>query len=279
MWYSSTGRSTTFLRWERSWASWGRWRPDNPLHPTGAARQLSDSMTPTQPRRLNGVVQDGGPVLFHSQHRSTPFSVPPPGGVPNRLKAVLRTKTSALHQKRHGVPMIVAQLMASPFVGGPERQVLGLAQSLPEHYRSVFLSFSEGGRARPLLDEARRHGFEAIELQHNIGALRRAVAEVAAHLQRLRADVLCCSGYKPDLIGLLAARRVGVPVVSVSHGWTGATFKVRVNETLDRLVVRWMDRVVCVSEAQAVKVRRAGVASERVVVIRNAIGPDAFAAP
>ncbi|HYT92188.1 MAG TPA: glycosyltransferase [Gemmataceae bacterium] len=175
--------------------------------------------------------------------------------------------------------MIVAQLMASPFVGGPERQVLGLAQSLPEHYRSVFLSFSEGGRARPLLDEARRHGFEAIELQHNIGALRRAVAEVAAHLQRLRADVLCCSGYKPDLIGLLAARRVGVPVVSVSHGWTGATFKVRVNETLDRLVVRWMDRVVCVSEAQAVKVRRAGVASERVVVIRNAIGPDAFAAP
>jgi glycosyltransferase involved in cell wall biosynthesis len=55
--------------------------------------------------------------------------------------------------------------------------------------------------------------------------------------------------------------------------------KVRVNETLDRLLLRWMDRVVCVSEGQATKVRRAGVAPERVLVIRNAIGPDAFAPP
>jgi glycosyltransferase involved in cell wall biosynthesis len=91
--------------------------------------------------------------------------------------------------------------------------------------------------------------------------------------------VLCCNGYKPNLVGLLAARRAGVPVVAVSHGWTAATWKVRLNEALDRLVLRWVDRVVCVSEGQAVKVRRAGVPAGRVAVIRNAIGPDAFVAP
>lgn len=149
--------------------------------------------------------------------------------------------------------------------------MLGLARHLPTPYRSAFLSFAEGGACRALLEQARRHGFEAVSLDHNYPHMRRAAREIAGHLRRLKADVLCCSGYKPDIVGWLAARRAGIPVVAVAHGWTAATLKVRLNEALDRLVLRWMDRTVCVSEAQAVKVRRAGVAPERIVVIRNAI--------
>ncbi len=170
--------------------------------------------------------------------------------------------------------MRIVHLMASPFVGGPERQVLGLAGALSAEYESVFLSFAERGLCRPFLETARRQGFEAIELSANAPRLGRAVREVAEHLRRLGADVLCCSGYKPDVIGWRAARRAGVPVVSISHGWTAATWKVRLNELLDRLVLRWMDRTVCVSAAQAARVRRAGVAPERIVVIRNAIDPE-----
>jgi glycosyltransferase involved in cell wall biosynthesis len=44
-------------------------------------------------------------------------------------------------------------------------------------------------------------------------------------------------------------------------------------------VLRWMDAVVCVSQAQAAKVRRAGAPLERVHVIRNAVALDRFAAP
>jgi glycosyltransferase involved in cell wall biosynthesis len=175
--------------------------------------------------------------------------------------------------------MHVVQLMASPFFGGPERQMLGLALALPREYRSSFLSFSERGLCRPLLDEARRHGFEAVELKHNFPGVRRAAAEVAQQLRRLRADVVCCSGYKPDLIGWLAARQAGVPVVSVSHGWTGVTWKVRLYEAADRLILRWMDAVVCVSEGQAVKVRRSGAPGERVHVIRNAVSLERFGSP
>jgi glycosyltransferase involved in cell wall biosynthesis len=175
--------------------------------------------------------------------------------------------------------MVVVQLMASPFFGGPERQMLGLACSLPADYRTVFLTFAEGGRCQPLLEQVHRHGFEGSALQHNFPRVARAAREVARELRRLRADVLCCSGYKPDLIGWLAARQAGVPCVSISHGWTSATLKVRFNEMLDRLVLRWMDAVVCVSEGQAVKVRRTGIPADRIVVIRNAVGTDAFAGP
>jgi glycosyltransferase involved in cell wall biosynthesis len=175
--------------------------------------------------------------------------------------------------------MNIAHLMASPFLGGPERQALGLARALPAGYRTTFLSFAEGGRCRPLLDRARADGFEAVELAENAPHFLRAARTVAGHLRRLRADVLCCSGYKPDLVGWRAARRVGVPVVAVAHGWTAATLKVRLNEALDRLVLRWFDAVVCVSAAQAARVRRAGVPERRIQVIRNAVNlpgrPDA----
>jgi glycosyltransferase involved in cell wall biosynthesis/4-amino-4-deoxy-L-arabinose transferase-like glycosyltransferase len=166
--------------------------------------------------------------------------------------------------------------MASPFIGGPERQVLGLAEALRPHADTVFLSFAERGLARPFLEEARRAGFEAIELRHNAPHLWCAAVEVADHVRRTGADILCCNGYKPDIVGWLAARRAGVPVLAVSHGWTAVSWKVRLNEAVDRWVLRRVDYTVCVSEGQAVKVRRAGVPEERLRVIQNAVRTEAF---
>jgi glycosyltransferase involved in cell wall biosynthesis len=175
--------------------------------------------------------------------------------------------------------MVIVHLTSSAFFGGPERQMLGLARSLASDHESVFLSFSEGGRCRPFLEEARRHGFEALELDHDTPYLWSALGDLTAQLRRLRATVLCCHGYKADLLGRLAARRLRIPAVAVSRGWTGESLKVRLYEALDRLHLRWMDRVVCVSEGQAIRVRRAGVPAQRVSVIHNAIRPDRFQEP
>jgi glycosyltransferase involved in cell wall biosynthesis len=175
--------------------------------------------------------------------------------------------------------MRVVHLMASPFYGGPERQVLGLARHLPGDVQSSFLSFPERGLATAFLDEARKLGFDARALHHNVPRLIACVREVADELRRVRADLLCTSGYKPDVIGWRAARRVGIPVVSISHGWTGATWKVRCYEQVDRWILRWFDVVVCVSKAQADKVRAIGVPEAKIVVIQNAVGAEAFLGP
>ena len=60
--------------------------------------------------------------------------------------------------------MNVVHLLASPFIGGPERQVLGLARSLPSSYHSTFLSFPERGLSQALLDQARADFDAAIRL-------------------------------------------------------------------------------------------------------------------
>jgi len=167
--------------------------------------------------------------------------------------------------------MLVAHLLASPFYGGPERQVLALANELRGRHDSLFLSFAEGGRAKAFLDEAKDCGFEAIELRENWPHIFRAGREVAEHLREHGANILCTSGYKPDILGLRAARLTGIPAVAIAHGWTGATWKVRLNELLDRWAMTKYDAVVGVSEMQSARVRRACVAAEKIVTIPNAV--------
>jgi len=175
--------------------------------------------------------------------------------------------------------MRVVHLLASPFYGGPERQMLGLARHLPADVESVYLSFAERGLARPFIDAVRRQGYRGDLLACNTPHLAASVAEVAAYLRSTGAHLLCCSGYKPDIVGWRAARRAGIPVMGVAHGWTAVTRKVRVYEAIDRWVLGRMDAVACVSRRQAEKARLARVPEAKIVVIPNAIGEDAFGAP
>jgi glycosyltransferase involved in cell wall biosynthesis len=171
--------------------------------------------------------------------------------------------------------MNLVHLTASTFYGGPERQMLGLARALPDD-RTTFLSFREGDRCREFLAACKREGFPAHALNRDTPYFRGCIREIADYLNRLQADVLLCHGYKANILGRMAARRVGIPVLAVSRGWTGESFKVRIYESLDRFMLRWMDRVVAVSEAQAERVCKAGVPRTKVCTIANAIDPDRF---
>jgi glycosyltransferase involved in cell wall biosynthesis len=177
------------------------------------------------------------------------------------------------------VAMQITHLTASTFFGGPERQMLGLAQHLDSPWGTSFVSFAEQERCQAFLAEVRRHGFNGTMLNNDTPHLRLAATELATVLRRHRTDVLCCHGYKANLLGRLAARRLSIPALAVSRGWTDESLRVRLYEVLDRLHLRCMDHVVCVSHGQAAKVRRAGVAGDRLSVIHNAIRTERFAAP
>ena len=171
-------------------------------------------------------------------------------------------------------------LIDSPFFGGPERQMLGLASSLQERYSSFVLCFRDGETCRPFLDQLAGRGIGGAMMRHTNPRWFRILAEVKDELRRLRADVLICHGYKADVLGWFAARWAGVPVVAVSRGWTSHTPKVRFNEALDRRFLTKMDAVVCVSEGQADKVRRiAGISADRIHVVRNAVDMTRFGPP
>jgi len=175
--------------------------------------------------------------------------------------------------------MNVVHLTDSPFFGGPERQILGLAVHLSPGIRTTVLCFRDGASCVPFLGQLTKVGIAARMLGHANPHFIAIMAEIIRELRARRADVLICHGYKADLLGWMAARRVGIRVLSVSRGWTSHTRKVRFNEGLDRWILRHMDRVVCVSDGQAAKVRRAGVHHDRIRVIHNAIDLARFDRP
>ena len=145
--------------------------------------------------------------------------------------------------------------------------MLGLADQLRDEYETVFASFSEGGRCSSFLEKARNSGHEGIELAHDTPRFRDTIRDIQALIGS--AEILFVHGYKAGLLGRVAARRVGIPVVGVSRGWTGETWKVKIYERLDRWNLKRLDHVVCVSQGQAAKVRRVGVRADRMSVVHN----------
>ncbi len=172
--------------------------------------------------------------------------------------------------------MNVVHLTDSPFYGGPERQMLGLSVMLPESIRTTILCFRDHASCVPFLHQLEESGIRARMIADANPYFLRMVDDVAGELQRERADLLVCQGYKADVFGWIAARRVGIPVMSVSRGWTAHTWKVRLYEALDRRILPRMDAVVCVSAGQAAKVARAGVRDRQLHVISDSVDPARF---
>ena len=150
-------------------------------------------------------------------------------------------------------------------------------QAEPEFgVRSLVVSFSENGNSRPFMEELEKAGFPGRVLRYDMPRLVAATGELIRLLRNEKIDVLCAHGHKSRMVGWFAARRVGIPIVGVSHGWTWQDWKTSTYERIDQWMHRRMDRVVCVSQGQADKVIRAGTPKNRVVVIHNAIDLSRF---
>lgn len=180
---------------------------------------------------------------------------------------------------RRGGRLRVAQLTASRSLGGKERQIIELSAALPDDYESFLVAFPEDGHAEAVLEAARRGGLDGVALRHDFPRVWPTLCELVDVLRQRQADIICCHGYKAKILGTLAGRWLGKIVVSVSHGWTGESWRVRLYERLGRWSLWGAHHVVCVSEAQAERVRRhTRLSARRVTSIPDAVQLSRFAA-
>ena len=100
-------------------------------------------------------------------------------------------------------------------------------------------------------------------------------AEVARLCNRLRPDVVHTHGYRADVLDAAIARRLGIPVVSTVHGFTGGDRRNRFYEWLQRRALRRFDAVVAVSRTLMDDVAESGVPRERLHYVQNAWYPSA----
>jgi glycosyltransferase involved in cell wall biosynthesis len=166
----------------------------------------------------------------------------------------------------------VLHLIASNFVGGPEKQILHHARDMSGSAFPISIaSFKDGPSEPEILDVAAASGLPNYSLP---GGIRPAALQGLIHLlKKEKFSILCTHGYKSNFLGRLACLSTGTPQVAFVRGWTAETWRVTLYERLERFALRSVPWVVCVSARQAEQLAPSRRGRTQPIVIPNAILP------
>lgn len=166
----------------------------------------------------------------------------------------------------------VLHVVAPAQFGGLETAVQALAlgsRGSPVEMR-VAAVVRAGEADQTFLAPLRVSGVEVFPIVVPPRAYRRERAGVAELCERLRPDVVHTHGYRVDVVDAPVARRLGIPVVTTVHGFTGGDWKNRCYQWLQRRAFRRFDAVIAVSRPLARELSHSGIAAERIHLIPNA---------
>jgi glycosyltransferase involved in cell wall biosynthesis/acetyltransferase-like isoleucine patch superfamily enzyme len=172
----------------------------------------------------------------------------------------------------------VLQLISSGGYYGAENVVVSLSESLENcNCRSVIGVFhNDDQRNEDLTRQAELRGLSVQPIACRGRWDRETIEAIRQKMEHLNIDLLHTHGYKADIYGFLASRKLGVPLVSTCHLWTHDTAAVRFYEFLDSLFLRRFDAVVAVSDTIAESLHVSGVCESQIRVIDNGIDIPSF---
>ena len=165
----------------------------------------------------------------------------------------------------------IMHLIASNFFGGPEKQIVEHLKILDsEKYSGAFGTFLEGDRS-DVIDRAVSEGIRTCVVPM-AGVLDfTAQIKLNSIIRDNAIDLLCVHGYKASVMGWIAARVNGIPVIVFSRGYTSENLKVKIYEWLEQRILSMADGIVSVSHGQKDKLYRLGITGKRNWVVHNAV--------
>lgn len=174
-------------------------------------------------------------------------------------------------------------------IGGAQVHVRDLASAvLQKGHQPIVVTSGSGAYTEAL----RAGGVQTIVLSNldvPIHPLRdlRALREIRALLKKLRPDLVSTHSSKAGILGRVAARSLGIPVVFTAHGWAFTpgvpSREAAVYRWIERLAAPLASRIITVSEFdRQLALTRGVVPSGKVVTVHNGmpdIGPELRADP
>lgn len=168
--------------------------------------------------------------------------------------------------------MKVLQFICSTGFYGAERWVLALSKHLPDSVSSELVVTLEPGTEELELVKQ----FKAIGKTHHIPMQGRfdlrAVSKLADLIQEQDIDIIHTHGYKSDILGVMAARKAGIPCVVTPHGFENAAdLKLRFFIWLGCQSMRFAGKVVPLSKQLMSDVEKFNISSDKLVYIQNGV--------
>ena len=173
-------------------------------------------------------------------------------------------------------------------VGGAQETALRYCSKLdPAGWETVLVTGSDSSPEGDLFDEAAGLGVPVVTVRALHRSIRpwsdlRALLELIRLFRSERPDVVHTHSSKAGLVGRLAARLAGVPVVvHTVHGWSFhdgmSPLARKVAIALERLAARWTTRLVVVSRADERTGRHEGIGEPGdYSLIRSGIDASAY---
>lgn len=173
---------------------------------------------------------------------------------------------------RPSAPVVVCHLVASNFLGGPEKQIIEHCTRLEtSRWTPVIGSFRENRDVVAVTRAARKRGLATFLIDTRSPFSPLSIWQLRGELERLGVDLLITHGYKSNLVGLFASRPLGIPQVPFIRGYTAENWRIRRYETVDRFLVKRFPRVLCVSEITRSQLADSGVPAARIETVHNAV--------
>jgi glycosyltransferase involved in cell wall biosynthesis len=168
----------------------------------------------------------------------------------------------------------------SDLIGGAQVHVRDMAAALTRHgHQPVVLTGGSG----PFTDALRDAGVETISLKHLRAPIspRRdvlALGELCSVLRHLRPHLVSVHSSKAGVLGRVAARVLGLPVIHTAHGWSFTPGipqrEASVYSWIERLAAPFATRIITVSEFdRQLALAHRLAAADKIVTVHNGM-PD-----
>lgn len=175
-------------------------------------------------------------------------------------------------------PLTILDLRDSPWVDGPGRTILDCATSLKGSPYQLIVGSFDGPRSgsNAYEDEARRRSLTVVSIKESKAFDLRVLTQILRLVDQQRVDVIHTHDFRSNLFGLICAKLRRKPIVTTTHGWIANSAKRKLFIKADKLLLRFFDHVIAVSDRTASLVRRAGVAAHKIAVIPNALTVEKY---
>jgi len=168
----------------------------------------------------------------------------------------------------------ILHLIASTGMGGAERVLIDICTSLRNsRFQFEAAIFKSPGKSihYQLAEALQKRGVPVhyITMNAPLYTHAREILKIARLMARADISILHCHGSRANVIGALAAKMSGIPVVSTVHGWITDSRKMMFYKWLDLKALKHHDRLLPVSEKLRNELLGHHIDTNRLTILRN----------
>ena len=164
-------------------------------------------------------------------------------------------------------------IIASQDIGGPGKGIFQFIENAPKgDFEYILCNFNFRNRTiGQFADEASKKKLNLILLKQRFTFDPLMLLQVRDIILKNNINIIQTHGYKSGVIGLFMKRLYHIPWIGFAHGYIEVGKKLKLYNRLDRMILKYADRVVTVSDSMKKLLKEAGVKEDKIKVIYNAI--------